>query len=208
MTAADYNLISGAKDGRLMKPTDRMAVFDPIKGRDVLILPSVSSGGSGAVGITSDERVTSWNTSILTLSAFSVATTDATTSGAGGGAAIYTFPEGVIQVSVVVNLAIARVGTNLTATAAVVSAVGSATAAADATLTSTEADIVASTSTTLTAGAATFQAASTSIVTLNGTASAAKLYLNFATNDAGSGGNDAIAATGTVAITWRLIGDY
>jgi hypothetical protein len=209
MTAADYTLISGDKQGRKQKPTDRQAMFDPIAGKDVLVLPAAAVPGSSPPGIRAVEGVAQPNQASLPLQAWQVPLVDAGVTGAGGGTLIYTLPKGVLQVSVVVSLVISRVGTNLVAGAAVVGSVGTATAAADATLTGTEADLVASTAATLTAGVGSFQSPPTAAsVLINNTGATAKLYLNFATNDAGSAGNDALSCTGTVTVTYLLLGDY
>ena len=75
--------------------------------------------------------------------------TDATTAGSHGKQKIVTLPQGLVLVAgAITDLTIARVGTAITATAAVVSALGTTgTATADSTLTTTEANIIASTAT-------------------------------------------------------------
>jgi hypothetical protein len=146
----------------------------------------------------------------LTLTNVSVATTDHTTAGAQGSLKVLDLPEGNIHVlGGVADLTIARVGTNLTATSAVVASVGSAAAGAgDATLTSTEADIIPSTSATLSGGAGSFKGASTGAKTLDGTGTPADIYLNFATPDAGSGGDDALLVNGTITLNFVNLGDH
>lgn len=139
----------------------------------------------------------------------SVTITDNTTSGAHGNLKIVDLPEGnVVIVGATTNLTIARVGTNITATAAVVAAVGTVAAAnTDATLTSTEANIVPSTVATLTAGAGVVKGVSTSGSTINGTTTRVPVFLNFAMPDASSGGNDALTVNGTITLVYTLIGD-
>ena len=139
----------------------------------------------------------------------SVTTTDNGTAGAQGAQKIYTFPEGLVSViGASTNLTISKVGSNLTATAAVVASLGSVTvSSADSTLTSTEADILPSTAGTLTAGAGTVKGVSTGVTTLNGTQTPAAVFLNFAVPDAGSTGNDALLVNGTVTIGFVQLGD-
>jgi hypothetical protein len=129
--------------------------------------------------------------------------TDAGASGAGGGIRIYGFQQGNVVIdNFRVNLTTARLGTNLTATAALVASLGTVAAAADATLTTTEADIASSTVATLTAGAGTFTKIATAPVYIDGTSAAKDVYLNFAVPDAGSAGNDSVVVNGTITIIY------
>lgn len=160
-------------------------------------------------GVTASHKSGATQELVLTFTNAVVPITDAGASGAGGGLKIYSFPRGNIKVdNFTTNLTIARVGTNLTTTAAVVASLGTVAAAADATLTSTEADIVASTSATLTAGAGSFKARATASVYLDGTTTAKDVYLNFAVPDAGSAGNDSITVNGTITLQWNNGGYY
>ena len=128
---------------------------------------------------------------------------DAGASGAGGGIRIFGFQQGNVAIdNFRVNLTAARLGTNLTTTAALVASLGTVAAAADATLTSTEADIAASTTATLTAGAGTFTKLATATVYLDGTGTAKDVYLNFACPDAGSAGNDSVVVNGTITFVY------
>lgn len=138
-----------------------------------------------------------------------VAMVDATTAGSHGSKKVFTFPAGNIQVlGATTDLAIARVGTALTATSAVIGALGTVvTANTDATLTSTEANIVPSTAATLAAGVGAFDGQSTASVTLDGTATPVDVYMNFATPDAGSTGNDSLTVSGQIVISFLVLGD-
>lgn len=128
---------------------------------------------------------------------------DAGASGAGGGIRIFGFQQGNVKLdNYRVNLTTARLGTNLTTTAALVASLGTVAAAADATLTSTEADIAASTTATLTAGAGTFTKVAAAPVYLDGTGTAKDVYLNFACPDAGSAGNDSVVVNGTITLIY------
>lgn len=166
-------------------------------------------GAVAGVGVTVQEQAGLYRT-VITLTNASVTTTDATTNGASGSLKVYDFPEGnLVFLGATSDITIARVGTNLTATAAVVASVGTVAAAADVTLTGTEQDLVPSTVATLTAGAGVFKGKSLTagIAVLDGTATAKDAYLNFAVPDAGSAGNDALLVNGTITILWANAGD-
>lgn len=160
-------------------------------------------------GITASHRTGVTQELTITLVNQSVAITDAGASGAGGGLKVYSFPRGNIKLdNFTTNLTISRVSTAITATAAVVAALGTVTAAADATLTSTEADIIPSTTATLTAGAGVVKARAAASVYVDGTTTAKDVYLNFAIPDAGSTGNDSLLVNGTITLQWNNGGYY
>jgi hypothetical protein len=168
-----------------------------------------SVGAVAGVGVTVQEKTGLFRT-VITLTNISVPTVDATTNGAAGSLKVYDFPEGnLVFFGATSDITISRVGTNLTATAAVVAGVGTVAAAADVTLTGTEQDLVPSTVATLTAGAGVFKGKSLTagIAVLDGTATAKDAYLNFAVPDAGSAGNDALLVNGTITILWANAGD-
>jgi hypothetical protein len=172
---------------------------------DLFDLPQGVAGS----GLTATQSVVVPQYFTVPFSAFSVAMTDATTAGCHGSKQIFTMPAGNIMIiGAVAALSIVRAGTNITATAAVVSSVGTtAVSNADATLTGTEANIMASTAATLTAGAGAVNGHSTATVKLDGTDTAVPVFLNFAIPDAGSAGNDALTVTGTIRITYINAGD-
>jgi hypothetical protein len=160
-------------------------------------------------GVTGSNAIVAPQTLTLTVDDLSVTMTDATTAGSHGSQKLVTFPAGNIHIlGATTNLTIARVGTALAANSAVVGSLGSVTVATDnATLTSTEANIVPSTTSTLSSGSGVTKGESTGAVTLDGTTSAVEVYLNFATPDAGSTGNDALLVNGTIVITYVNLGD-
>jgi hypothetical protein len=166
-------------------------------------------GIASGTGVSAIQGVGLPQVAVLPISALNVVMTDATTAGSHGAQKIFTFPEGNVMVlGAVTDLAIARVGTGLTTTSAVVSSLGSVTVGTDnATLTSTEADIVPSTASTLAAGAGVTKGASTTAAVLNGTTTPAAVFLNFATPDAGSTATDALTVNGTVTISYLVLGD-
>lgn len=137
-----------------------------------------------------------------------VATTDNTTNGAQGSQKIYDFPAGAILVHGGAAKLTITGGAGLTATAAVVWAVGTVAPAADATLTSTEANIIPSTAATLSSSTNTASAVTaTAAGILDGSSTAIDALLNFAVPDAGSSANSTITVTGEIVITWIQLGD-
>lgn len=163
-------------------------------------------GGAG-VGVTVAENMLSSRHMKITVSA-TVACVDATTSGSQGTLLLGTFPEGnILFLGAVVNLTIARVGTAIAAGAAVIGSIGTVVPAVDTTLTSTEANMVASTACTLTTGAGAFAAVGASPAVLDGTGGAKTINLNFVVPDADSSGNDSLTVTGTVDLSYVWLGD-
>jgi hypothetical protein len=148
---------------------------------------------------------------VLTLTGHSVAITDATTSGAHGAVKVYDFPAGVITIlGGAASLVLTAGAGGVADGAAVVAAVGTATVGTNnATLTTTEANIVASMACTLTDGtmAAPVTGAGVTPAGFDGTATAIAAFLNLAVPDADSSANDTISVTGTVTILWALVGD-
>jgi hypothetical protein len=147
---------------------------------------------------------------VLTVSALGIAITDNSTDGGAGSQKVYDFPEGVIQIlGASYNLTTARVSTGLTTTSAVKGSLGTVAAAADDTLTGTEADLIASTTGTLTAGAGTLKKHGSLVATaFDGHTTPIDAILNLVTVDAGIAANDTITVNGTITILWANLGDY
>jgi hypothetical protein len=166
-----------------------------------------SKGTAANAGVTVSESV---GKTVLTFTNVSVATVDATTNGAQGSLSIYNFPEGLIDYrGGVANLTLTKVGAGITATAGIVSSVGSVAAGVDLTLTGTEADFIPSMATTLAAGVGVASGVSVTAnsTLMDGTATAKVARLNLVVADAGSSANDAILVNGTITLAWSLIGD-
>lgn len=173
------------------------------------LLDSTDGTVSGS-GVTASKSILVPQKDTFTFTAQSVTVVDTGgANGAQGNLKFYTFPAAnVVILGAVSNLTIARVGTAITATAAVVGSVGTVAAATDnSTLTSTEANVIPSTVSTLTAGAGVTKGESTSSITVDGTSSAVELYLNFAVPDAGVTGNDALLVNGTIEVTYLVLMD-
>lgn len=144
---------------------------------------------------------------VLTLTNHIVNTTEAGAAGAYGGSKLLTFPaKNIIYLGASANLTLAKQGAGITDTAAVVYALGTVTAAGDATLTSTEANLIASTAATLTGGVTPVtvkgKSVTAAIAAFDGEAAAKEVFLNFAMPDAGSTANDALVVNGTITIIW------
>lgn len=177
--------------------------------------PTLTASGVGAAagtGVTAAETGTgAVHKTVLTLAALSIALTDNGAAGGQGSQKVYDFPEGVIQLlGASYNLTTARVGTALAANAALVGSLGSAAAGAgDATLSSTEADMIASTTGTLTAGAGALAKHGSLVATaFDGHTTPIDAILNLAVPDAGISANDAVLVSGTITIVWANLGDY
>lgn len=138
-----------------------------------------------------------------------VAMTDHTTAGSEGHAEVYDFPAGnILILGAILNLTATRVGTAISATAALVASLGSTVLSnSDASLTGTEADLCPSSTSPLTAGTGPINGQSTGTTVLDGTNSAAKANLNLVIPDADSSGNDSLTISGTIIITWLNLGD-
>lgn len=170
-----------------------------------------NQGAVAGTGVTSKHYAGAVQKTVITLPAgFSIATTDNAANGAQGGAKVYDFPEGsVVIIGVTHNIALAKVGAGIAATATVLSSLGSALVTqGDATLTGTEADIVASNSTVLVSGAGTTKSRSTAVTFLDGTTTAKGLYLNLNVDAVGSTASSAVTASGTITVLWANCGDY
>jgi len=170
---------------------------------------TVGVGAKNGTTVSAVENVGLIHQTVLTLTALSVTMVDATTAGNQGGVKIYDFPEGnILILGGTADLTTLAGAGGITDTAALVGSVGSVVAATDnATLTSTEANIVPSMSGTLTGGAGTLKGVNTATAFLDGTATAADVYLNLAVPDAGSSADDTVAVSGTITITWINLGD-
>lgn len=173
-----------------------------------------SNVGTAGQSCTAVERGSDNSThrTILTCTSAVITVTDATTAGAHGSHLVYTFPAGgiVIEGAIMRLTTLAGAG-GIADTAALVGAIGSVTTATDnATLTSTEADWIASYAGTLTGGAGILSKFdSQDTAALDGTSTAAVARLNVAVPDAGmtDGVNDTLTVSGTIELWWRNVGD-
>ena len=162
-----------------------------------------------ATGVTKHETVGGNKFITLTFTNESVAVVDSGANGGHGALKLVTLPEGnAVVLGASTNLTITRVGTDIVAAAAVVSSIGTtATATDNATLTTTEANIVPSTAAPLTTGAGTVKGASTAVLVSNGATTAVPVFLNFAIPAADIAATDALLVSGTVTLMYAVVGD-
>jgi predicted RecA/RadA family phage recombinase len=148
----------------------------------------------------------------LSLDALSVTMADAAGGQSSGGTKIYDFPAGAIKmVGAIANLTVTAGSGGIADAFDGDFALGSVVAAADASLSGTEANILPSTAMPqAVAGVTTAKGQSTAAqeIVLDGTTTAVDLYLNALVDDADSSGNDTLAFTGTIDLFWINLGDY
>lgn len=175
----------------------------------------VTSSGLGAVagtGVTGSEQGdTAAHKTVITLSSTEITMTDATTNGSHGTQKVYDFPAGAIQImGASYDLTTTAGSGGIVDAAALVGSLGSAAVGTDnATLTGTEADLIASTSGTLSSGTGTLKNHGSIVTTaFDGTSTAMDAHLNLAVPDADSSSNDTITVSGTITIVWSNLGDY
>ncbi len=187
-----------------------------LSGGDVLSVdPKTSVGvgvkaGGSAVTVVENGDDTMHKT-VLTLTNLSVTMTDATTSGCHGTQKLYDFPAGAITVvGAFMNLTTLAGSGGIADAAALVGGAGTAAVGVNnATLATTEQDILSSTAGTLTAGAGTLKKyASPNTTAYDGTATAIDAILNLAVPDADSSASDTVTVNGTVTLYWINLGDY
>lgn len=137
-----------------------------------------------------------------------VTITDADTNGAHGSIKLTDFATGLIRMrGAVTNFGIVAAA-GIGATGAVLHAIGSATVGVDnATLSSTEADILPSTSTTLVDSAGDAHGESTAEAIFDGTSTALDAYLNFAISAADATANSTLTLNGYVDLFYSFLGD-
>lgn len=172
-----------------------------------------SVGAVSGAGVTLVEKGNgAIHKTVFTLTSASVTVTDTGgANGAQGNFKIYDFPEGVIVRGGCVASATTLAGAGGIADgAAVVLSLGSVAAGAgDSTLSSTEADFIASFAGTLTAGAGTFaKYGEPSVTSLDGHTTAVDLILNVAVPDADVSASDTLAVSGTITCVWSNTGDF
>lgn len=172
---------------------------------------SLNGSPSGTGVVASEYGDGTIHRTVLTLTNASVTMTDATTAGNQGSLKVYDFPAGAIQIlGAKMDLTTLAGAGGITDTAALVGSLGSVAAANDnATLTSTEADIIPSTAGTLSGGAGTLKKHGSLVATaFDGTTTPLDAILNLAVPDAGSTANDTVTVNGTITFTWTNTGDY
>lgn len=177
------------------------------------ILGNAVAAGTSAGGAVAHESTGAVKRTVLTFDQDAFALNDEAGVVAYAGKKIYDFPEGsIVILGAVANLAVSKSSAGVNNDFDGDFALGTATAGGDATLTSTEANIIASTATPqAVSGATTAKGRSTAAVFLDGTSSAADLYLNFLVDDADHDVTTTPAnllVSGSVTLLWAPVGDY
>lgn len=194
-----------------MAHTYKLLTKEDFRNGDKKILERLFGGASkGAVAGSGVTVVEGAGKTTFTFNNVSIPTVDAGAAGAQGSLKIYDFPEGLLSyVGGVSNLSILGVGAGIAATSTVIGSVGTAVAAADLTLTGTEADLVPSGSSTLVASAGTIKqvSATGNTAIFDGTGTAKAAYLNLVVDATGSTANASITVNGTVTLLWNHIAD-
>jgi outer membrane lipoprotein-sorting protein len=172
-----------------------------------------SDAGAGLAGAFRESSVGPLKQVQIVFDGHVVTMTDATTAGIHGSQKLFTCPKGLVMILGAHALLTITAGEGgLTTTAQIVAAIGTAAAATDnATLTSTEADIVASTAMTLVAGTDTETLKSTDTempAIYDGTSTAKEVFLNFAAADAQASDDDTLTVDGTVTVTYLQMGPF
>jgi hypothetical protein len=168
----------------------------------------ITAAGTGVSEDTYAAKV--WET-VFTFNAVAITITDADTNGAHGSLKFADFAAGLVRVLGGITDLSLTAAAGIGATGAIVCGVGTATVGTDnATLTGTEQNIIPSTSVTLAASAGSLKAETTATegaVTLDGTDTAADLFLNMAVSASDASANSTVTVSGSIRITWVQLGD-
>jgi hypothetical protein len=152
---------------------------------------------------------------VITLTDHAIALTDEAGIVAYGGSKIYDFPEGLIMfVGAVTDIDLTKSSAGVNDDWDGDMGLGTVTAGNDATLSSTEQDLIPTTATPqASSGVTTADAQSTATEGLalhDGTATAVDVYLNFLVDDADHDVTSTacnLICNGTVTLTWISLGD-
>lgn len=199
LEAALANRSAARQVGDLVKRLDN--VSDGAKNGDAV---TVTEYGAGPIHFTK-----------FTLTDLEVALTDVAATVAHGSHKLYDFPAGAILIlGAVADLDVTKSSAGVNDTWDGDFGLGTAAAAGDATLTSTEDDILPTTATPQAVSGATTangQSTASENVVHDGTTTAKDLYLNVLVDDA----DHNVGATacnlifnGTINVAWVLLGDY
>jgi len=155
------------------------------------------------------------NKSVFTFTNHAMALTDEAAVVAYAGSKVYDFPEGAIYImGAVADLDLTKSSAGVNDTWDGDFALGTVTASNNATLSSTEQDILPTTATPqAVAGATTAngQSTATENAVIDGTTTAVDLYLNILVDDADQDVTSTpanIIVNGTVTVLWANMGDY
>jgi hypothetical protein len=178
--------------------------------RDALVGDG-AAGAAASISVAVAESSAGAIKTVMTLDSVVITMTDATTAGSHGSLKLYDFPEcNLLFLGGTCDLVITAGEGGITDTAAVVGSVGTVTVGTDnATLTTTEADLIPSTASPLTDGAGETKGKTVTagVVVFDGTGTAKDAWLNYAVPDADSTANDTLIVSGTITLVWANLGD-
>lgn len=187
------------------------AVFDnPI----VRKMPQINPGDAPAASpasVTAVHTMAPIYESTIRFSAVVVPIADNSTNGGAGSLKILDWPEGLIRIiGGTVDVAITA-DAGISATGTISCGLGTTAAdSANGTLATTEQNVIPSTAVTLAASAGAFKGKATATegaVVIDGAATAADLFLNFAMLDAVITAGANITVTGAARVQWSFLGD-
>ena len=164
------------------------------------------STATGVVGTTYSAAL---NQTTITLTNYSMVTTDAGAAGGHGALKLVDFPEGMIYVLGVVGDMSCSAVSGISATGAVDMALGSATTLTDAeTLDNANVDFVAKVDETLTASVGVWDLVTNTPQTEDGHTAATDVWLCVAIENTSITATGTMALSGTIVISWVNTGDY
>lgn len=176
----------------------------PAKANDVIAITSAATAAGVSVKHYGDGI---YRTAVFTFTNASISWVD--NAGSGGYAALQLgdWPLGLLDVrGALVNFTAVNGGAGIGASGTLKYSLGTAAEATGDTLDSTQADLLASTSIALSSSAGTSTAATTAGVISNGSVTAKDLYLNFGASAGDSTANGTLTVTGTIDITYGILG--
>jgi hypothetical protein len=191
--------------GNIPKTKDEMRAF--FDGR-----PGAQGGAAAGAGVSVEASKAGYTKTVLRFENVAIPLADAAGVVAHGGLKVFDLPEGLVHIAAAsADLAVTKSSAGVNADWDGDFGVGTVTASNNATLSSTEQNIIPTTATPqAAAGATTAKGVSTGGVLLDGTAGAADVFLNFLVDDtdhnvAGTACN--LIVNGTLTLLWALAGD-
>lgn len=174
--------------------------------------PGEQGGTPNGTGVTVSASQAGYTKTVLSFENVAIAMADAAGVVAYGGLKVFDFPEGLIHIlGATANLDLTKSSAGIIATWDGDFGVGTVTASNNATLASTEQNVIPTTATPqAVAGVTTADGVSTGSVLLDGTTTPVDLFLNFLVDDADHDVTTTpadIIVNGTLTFIWAHLGD-